>query len=107
MKHASLRLAFRLSGAVLTATLLASCSRPEPALPTSADASASTLAANAEVAASLNLTDPLSFADAKRGFIAAPSGQVRHEAGDLSWDYDAFAFLQGKFPGTVNPSVWR
>ncbi len=107
MKHASSQLAFRCSAAVLAAMLLASCSRPEQALPTSADASASTLAANAEVAASLNLADPLSFADAKRGFLAAPTGQVRNEAGDVIWDYDAFAFLQGKVPDTVNPSLWR
>lgn len=54
-------------------------------------------------------------ADARRGLIAAPSGQVRNEAGQVIWDFDAFAFLNGSqanaeantAPDTVNPSLWR
>jgi len=50
-------------------------------------------------------------ADARRGLIAAPSGQVCNEAGQVIWDFDAFAFLNGpapdNAPDTVNPSLWR
>ena len=50
-------------------------------------------------------------ADARRGLIAAPHGQVRNEAGQVLWDFDAFAFLNGPTPDTapdtVNPSLWR
>ena len=59
------------------------------------------------MAAAADLSDPASFADAKRGFIAAPKGQVKDEAGNVIWDYDAFAFVEGQAPATVNPSLWR
>jgi alkyl sulfatase BDS1-like metallo-beta-lactamase superfamily hydrolase len=96
------------SAAVLITTmLLAGCAPSEQPPPAGADASSSTLAANAAVAAALDLADPPSFADAERGFIAAPTGQVRNEGGDVIWDYDAFAFIRGKAPDTVNPSLWR
>lgn len=65
------------------------------------------MAANAQVAAAADLTDPDSMAAARRGFIAAPSGQVRDEQGRVIWDFDAFDFVQGEAPETVNPSLWR
>jgi alkyl sulfatase BDS1-like metallo-beta-lactamase superfamily hydrolase len=65
-------------------------------------------AANAAVAKAVDLSDPASFADAKRGLIAAPeSGQVKTADGKLVWDFDAFKFVQGNTPATVNPSLWR
>jgi len=64
--------------------------------------------AQAEVAHQLQHADASDFADAKRGFIAAPSGQVRNEAGQVIWDHDAFAFQQAEAaPDSVNPSLWR
>ena len=64
--------------------------------------------AQAEVAQQLRHADASDFDDARRGFIAAPSGQVRNEAGQVIWDYDAFAFLQAEAaPDSVNPSLWR
>jgi alkyl sulfatase BDS1-like metallo-beta-lactamase superfamily hydrolase len=64
--------------------------------------------AQAEVAHQLRHADASDFADAKRGFIAAPSGQVRNEAGQVIWDHDAFAFQQAESaPDSVNPSLWR
>ena len=91
----------------LMAILLAACSTSENPDPRAGDASQRVARANAEVAAALDLSDPPSFADAERGFIAAPVGQVKNEAGDVIWDYDAFAFVQGQAPATVNPSLWR
>ena len=58
-------------------------------------------------AAAADLSDPQSFADARRGFIAAPSGKVLSEAGEVIWDFDSFAFIQGAAPPTVHPSLWR
>jgi alkyl sulfatase BDS1-like metallo-beta-lactamase superfamily hydrolase len=45
--------------------------------------------------------------DARKGFIAAPTGQIKDAQGKVIWDFDAFAFVQGNAPATVNPSLWR
>lgn len=90
---------------LLVAALLAACSRNEIAA--DAQATPMVLAANAAVAKAADLSDPASFADARRGFIAAPKGQVRDAEGVVVWDYDAFAFVKGAAPATVNPSLWR
>lgn len=55
----------------------------------------------------LKIDDPGSFEDARRGFVAAPSGQILDEQGKLVWDFAALAFTQGEAPATVNPSLWR
>lgn len=90
---------------------LAACSPPPPAAPVvtaaQAEVSAAARQAHAKVAAAADLSDAPSFADARRGFVAAPKGQVRDAAGQVIWDYDAFAFVQGTPPPTVNPSLWR
>lgn len=86
-------------GATTSAATTAAASGPE--------VSSTVLRHQAAVAAQSDLADPASFADARRGFIAAPKGQVRNEAGQVVWDYDAFAFEQGAAPATVNPSLWR
>lgn len=65
------------------------------------------LAANADMARELVLDDPRDMADARRGFIARPSGQIRGADGRVLLDFDAFRFVQGKAPDTVNPSLWR
>ena len=86
---------------------LAACS-PRTGTPVAGgDVSASVQQAHAAVAKAADLSDPASFADARRGLIAAPSGQVRDDAGNLIWDYDSFAFVKGEAPATVNPSLWR
>ncbi|MEN9899965.1 MAG: hypothetical protein RLZZ152_1009, partial [Pseudomonadota bacterium] len=51
--------------------------------------------------------DWLEKSDARKGFVAAPTGQVKDAQGKVIWDFDAFAFLQGNAPATVNPSLWR
>ena len=92
---------------VLAACLLAACGRNAPPSATDAQVTPAVLKANAAVAQAADLSDPPSFADAQRGFIAAPQGQVRNDAGEVVWDYDAFAFVKGAAPATVNPSLWR
>jgi alkyl sulfatase BDS1-like metallo-beta-lactamase superfamily hydrolase len=91
---------------VLAAIGAAGCSRTAEA-PAAGDAAPSVRQAHAAVAKAADLSDPASFADAKRGFIAAPSGQVKDADGNVVWDFDAFAFVKGDAPPTVNPSLWR
>jgi alkyl sulfatase BDS1-like metallo-beta-lactamase superfamily hydrolase len=89
------------------AALLAACQHRQIVAQPGGDVAPSVRQAHAAVAAAADLSDPASFADAKRGFIAAPKGQVKDEAGDVIWDYDVFAFVAGSAPATVNPSLWR
>ena len=71
------------------------------------DAEASTASANVATAKSLDLADTRGFEDAKRGFLALPSGKVLSADGSTVWDFDRFRFLEGEAPPTVNPSLWR
>jgi len=87
---------------------LAGCSEPAQEAPlVGSDASAFVQQANAAVAKAADLSDAPSFADAKRGFIAAPKEQIKDATGTVIWDFDAFSFIQGAAPPTVNPSLWR
>lgn len=48
------------------------------------------------------------FAAADRGFLGTMQPGVVHDAsGRVVWDNDAYAFLTGDAPDTVNPSLWR
>jgi len=91
--------------AFVAVLVLAGCSR-ETAAP-AGDASATTVQANAVFAASLPLADTQGFEDAKRGFIARPEGKILAADGSVIIDFDAFAFVAGDAPPTVNPSLWR
>ena len=94
----------------LTVFGIAACSRGPGATSNPADAgdvSASVREANAAVARAADLSDAPSFADAKRGFIAAPQGQVKDADGQVIWDFGAYDFVKGEAPPTVNPSLWR
>jgi len=86
---------------------LAACSPKTGAPSAGGDATPAVQQAHGAVVKAADLSDPLSFADAKRGFIAAPNGQVKDVQGNVIWDYDSFAFVQGAAPATVNPSLWR
>ena len=67
-----------------------------------------TVRANQAVAAALPLSDPQDFADARRGFIAVDRPLVATGShGVESWNMDAYAFVTGESPDTVNPSLWR
>ncbi len=92
---------------LLSLSLLSACQRSGP-MPSAGSAVGTTARqANADMARTVDLGDPTSFADARRGLIAAPKGQVQDETGRVIWDYDAFAFVDGPAPDTVNPSLWR
>lgn len=71
------------------------------------DATAATVAANAEFAKALPLADRQAFDDAARGLVARPAGQIKGPDGTVLVDLDAFSFLEGEAPPTVNPSLWR
>ena len=60
-----------------------------------------------QIPAQSGLADWLEKRDARKGFIAAPTGQIKDAQGKVIWDFDAFAFVQGNAPATVNPSLWR
>jgi alkyl sulfatase BDS1-like metallo-beta-lactamase superfamily hydrolase len=101
--------ALRAIAIVGAALVVAACSRG-PAVggsTSSDDVTPATAKANAQVAQAYDLADPQSFEDARRGFVARPVGNVVNAAGDVIWDYDGFAFVDGKAPATVNPSLWR
>ncbi|MCI1709247.1 MAG: MBL fold metallo-hydrolase [Chiayiivirga sp.] len=59
------------------------------------------------MAKDLKLDDPQDFEDAKRGFIARPSGKIMADDGSVLHDFDAYQFVTGQAPDTVNPSLWR
>ena len=57
---------------------------------------------------SADLGDRTDFANADRGFLAAPEQrQIKTAEGKTAWDFDATAFLDGDCPDTVTPSLWR
>ena len=95
----------RLASLLLTAVATAACG-PGPQAPPG-DATRHTLAAQRALAERLDLSDSQAMADAGRGFIAAPEGQVLGPDGRVIWDFEAFDFIAGEAPPTVNPSLWR
>ncbi len=72
-------------------------------------ASSHTVAANAQVRASLPFEDRRSFENAARGFIATiePLTIRKADGGRTVFDLSAVGFLQDDAPDTVNPSLWR
>ena len=94
-------------GAIALAMALVGCGKNAGVGGASGDASAATLAANAALVKGLKLDDPQDFEDAKRGFIARPTGKIVLADGTVLKDFEAYAFLDGKAPDTVNPSLWR
>ncbi len=100
----------RLSQLAVAGLLLAclyGCSREAPVSEPTADATATTAAANAAYGKSLDLADPVDAQNAARGLIARPQGKLLANDGSVIWDYDRFAFAQGDAPPSVNPSLWR
>lgn len=95
--------------AAVAAALLAlsGCSKPTGVGGTASEATATTQAANAQLAKELKLDDPQDFEDAKRGFMARPTGKIMADDGSVLHDFDAYQFVTGQAPDTVNPSLWR
>jgi alkyl sulfatase BDS1-like metallo-beta-lactamase superfamily hydrolase len=71
------------------------------------DSMPATLKANEQFVQELKLDDQQDFEEAKRGLIARPTGQILGADGSVLIDFDAFKFVEGKAPPTVNPSLWR
>lgn len=71
-------------------------------------ASAGTIAAQRAVAATLPADDGTDLAFATRGFIATRADPlIRNAEGKPVWNLDAYRFVDGVAPATVNPSLWR
>lgn len=70
-------------------------------------ASDATTRANAAVLKELPFGDDTDFENARRGLIAAGSGQIENAEGRVVWDIDQWSFLDGDALDTVNPSLWR
>ncbi len=91
-----------------TAALLASCARETGVGGAAGDAMPATVRANEQLAQALALDDPQGFEDASRGLIAEPQGKIMSADGRrVLIDFDAFDFIEGEAPATVNPSLWR
>ena len=71
------------------------------------DATGVTVKANAEFAQAVAQADPSDLDDAKRGLIAKAEGKLLGADGTVLADFDAFRFVAGEAPPTVNPSLWR
>jgi linear primary-alkylsulfatase len=97
---------FALALATLAAaSFLAGCGkRAEPA---AAEVTPTTLNAQAEAAKAFDLGDPRDFDNAQRGLVARPTGRVVGVDGRVLVDFEAFRFVEGPAPPTVNPSLWR
>ena len=87
------------------AAQLAGCDRNPGA--THEAATPATAATNRRFAQSLPVEEARDREDAERGFIARPSGRIVGANGEVLADFDAFRFVAGEAPSTVNPSLWR
>lgn len=101
----------RLAIAVLSCALGAACAQtPAPEQqPLAFDPpSAATKAHNAGVAATAPFSDTRDFDFAARGYVGTLADPLIKAAdGRVVWDLNAFSFLEGAAPDTVNPSLWR
>ncbi|HXA48202.1 MAG TPA: MBL fold metallo-hydrolase, partial [Burkholderiaceae bacterium] len=92
---------------LLALLCIVGCGKNEGVGGTASDAAPATLKVNQQFVQDLKLDDQQDFDDAKRGFIARPSGKILSADGGVLIDFDAFKFVDGKAPATVNPSLWR
>jgi len=87
--------------------VLAACGRNTGVDGAAGDALPATVKANAKLAQELDFSDRRDFEDARRGFIARPAGRIVGADGKTLVDFNAFDFVTGPAPATVNPSLWR
>ena len=67
-----------------------------------------TIKANRKVLAELPDFGDQDFEQARRGLIASPSALiVQGQQGKTLFDQNAYAFIKGPAPSSVNPSLWR
>lgn len=94
-------------GALVGTLAVVGCSRSGAPGGSASDATPTVVQAHAAVVGQVDLADPKDFEDAKRGFIAKPSGQITAADGSVLKDFDVYRFLDGAPAPTVNPSLWR
>jgi alkyl sulfatase BDS1-like metallo-beta-lactamase superfamily hydrolase len=71
-------------------------------------ASAATVAAQSRMSASLPKDDGRDLDFATRGFVGSLADPILRDAkGNPLWNLDAYAWVKGPAPATVNPSLWR
>ncbi|KUO54232.1 MAG: hypothetical protein APF78_01505 [Sphingomonadales bacterium BRH_c3] len=71
-------------------------------------ASPATVEAQHAVAAALPADGTRDADFALRGFVATRDDPIiRNAAGEPVWNLDAYGFVEGEAPATVNPSLWR
>jgi len=71
-------------------------------------ASKITLEAQQEQNKLLDFSEQLDFEQANKGLIAlAPKEPIFGADGAVIWDINAYNFIKGDAPSTVNPSLWR
>ncbi len=87
--------------------LAGGCSKTAGVGGAAGDAMPETLKVNAQFAKDLRLDEQQDFEDAKRGLVAKPEGKIVDSTGQTLIDFDAFKFIDGPAPATVNPSLWR
>lgn len=96
---------FIVTSALALALASPALGREPPAPGTVTEATAQ---ANAKVTTQLPLSDPSDFVDATRGRLAQlDGGIIRNAKGEIVWDANAYAFVKGDAPASVNPSLWR
>ncbi len=93
--------------ALALVVILAGCGKESGSGGKAGDATTATIKFNENFAKSLELDNPRYLEDAKRGLIARPEGKITRASGEVLIDFDAFKFVEGKSPTTVNPSLWR
>jgi alkyl sulfatase BDS1-like metallo-beta-lactamase superfamily hydrolase len=90
----------------LVAGLLPAC-RPPRRAEVDTEVAPATRSAHERAAQAVAAADTIALETARRGFVAAPSGQIKDAAGTVVWDFTAFDFVAGTAPETVNPSLWQ
>lgn len=94
--------------ACIAALALAGCERSPAAPPVpGGDVMPATAQAQAAFAKAMPPAEAQAFEDASRGLVARPQGRVVDADGNVLVDFDAFRFVEGDAPPTVNPSLWR
>ena len=84
--------------------LVTSPARADDAKP----ASPATIAAQRAVAAALPADDGTDARFAQQGFVATRADPlIRNAEGRPVWNLEAYRFVEGAAPDTVNPSLWR
>jgi alkyl sulfatase BDS1-like metallo-beta-lactamase superfamily hydrolase len=98
MRHVVLAL---LAGCSATGAMAQAGALPKPA-------TSATIAAQQKQAAELPAEDGRDADFADRGFVGTLADPIiKTKDGKPVWNLDAYAWMEGKSPDTVNPSLWR